>query len=176
MGNFGPDTVRAMHKTDVALINGGTLRGNKVFSAGKVTRKELLEMHPFGNQVAKIHATGKELFDYINMNLDGWDTASGAFVQVSGLKYEFDHSKPAGQRLQKLTTEDGTEVDPAQEFTVAITDYMLSNSPLRHNKLYQMTTLNDAVPLVQSFVEAVTNAGDACYTAKLDGRIKDLAA
>eukprot|EP00959_Pyramimonas_sp_CCMP1952_P073426 1534619-Pyramimonas_sp.AAC.1 len=29
MGNFGADAVRAMHKTDVALINGGTLRGNK---------------------------------------------------------------------------------------------------------------------------------------------------
>ncbi|CAK0806774.1 unnamed protein product [Prorocentrum cordatum] len=176
MGNFGADAVRAMHKTDVALINGGTLRGNKVYSAGKASRKDLLEIHPFGNQVAKIYATGKELFDYINMNLDGWDTASGDFVQVSGLRYEFDHTKPAGERLQKLMTEDKKEVDPEQKFTVAITDYMLSNSPLRHNELYQMTTLNDAVPLFQAFVEAVSNAGDACYTAELDGRIKDVAA
>lgn len=172
--DFFTDAVRSFHKTDVALVNGGTMRGNKVYEKGKLTKKICTEMHPFGNAVAKIYATGKELKNYINLMLDCYENVCGNFVQVSGLKYEFDPKQPKGKRLQKLMTADGTEIDEQKKFTVAITDYMLANSPMKHNKLYNMVTLNDAVPLVQALFAAVREAGDKCVESKVDGRIKKL--
>jgi len=175
MGNFATDAVRAMHGTDIAAINGGTLRGDKIYSKGDIVRQTAVEMHPFGNQVAKIYVTGKEFKDYLETSLKCINTFCGNFVQVSGIKYEFDSSKPEGKRLVKLMTLDGKEVADDKEFTCAITDYMLANSKLAKNKLYKMTTLNDAVPLVQAFMEAIQKGGDKCVDVKLDGRIKDLA-
>merc|ERR1712232_837911 len=102
----------------------------------------------------------------INANLDCWEKVCGNFVQVSGLRYEFDPSLPSGHRLVKLMTEDGTEIDEGKTFTVAITDYMLANSKLQKNKLYNMVTLNDAVPLVQALFDAVKKAGEGCITTE----------
>jgi len=98
--DFFTDAVRSMHKTDVALINGGTMRGNKKYPQGKLTKATVTEMHPFGNAVVKIYATGKELKNYINLMLNCYENVCGNFVQVSGLRYEFNPSKPAGKRLK----------------------------------------------------------------------------
>jgi len=173
--DFFTDAVRSMHKTDVALVNGGTMRGNKKYPEGKLTKATVTEMHPFGNAVVKIYATGKELKNYINLMLDCYESFCGNFVQVSGLRYEFNPSKPAGKRLIKLMTADGKDIDESKKFTVAITDYMLANSPMKNNKLYNMVTTNDAVPLVQALFEAVEKAGKTCVNPKVDGRIKKLA-
>jgi len=176
MGVFFTDAVRKMHNVDVALVNGGTMRGDKIYDAGNLTQKTLVEMHPFGNSVAKIRATGKELKNHINLMLKCWERKCGDFVQVSGLKYEFDSTAPSDQRLVKLMTLDGEEVADDATFTVAITDYMLSNSPLKNNKLYNMVTLNDAVPLVLALVQVVQEADreGKCVVMHTDGRIVDV--
>jgi len=174
MGNFFTDAVKTMHQTDVALINGGTIRGNKVFAKGDLTKKIMTEMHPFGNAVVKIYATGKELHDYITKQLDCYDTWCGNFVNVAGLKLEFNPALPKGSRLVKLMKPDGTEVGNDEKFTVALTDYMLANSPLKNNKLYNMVTLNDAVPLVQALFKAAKKAGTECVSPETDGRMKKL--
>jgi len=170
--DFFTDAVRTMHKTDVALINGGTIRGNKEFPVGPLTKQTLTELHPFGNAVAKIYATGAELRKYIDDMLACYDTICGNFVQVSGMRYSFDPAAPAGERVKTFTFSNGTAIEDGQTLTVAITDYMLANSELKHNKLYNMVTLNDAVPLVQALFPAVKAAGDACVAPETDGRIK----
>jgi len=71
-------------------------------------------------------------------------------------------------------TADEKDIDEGKQFTVAITDYMLANSPMKNNKLYNMVTTNDAVPLVQALFEAVQKAGKTCVKPKVDGRIKKL--
>lgn len=177
MGNFFTDAVRKMHKTDFAIINGGTIRGNVIFSKGDLTKKTALSMHPFGNLVYKIYVTGKQLKEYINQSLRCVEKVCGDFVQMSGLKLEFDSKKDPSERLVKLTTSDGKDVDDEKEYTLAITNYMLGNSKLQKNKLYNMGTLNDAVPLILAIYGAFEDsaADDKCISAKLEGRIKDVA-
>lgn len=72
----------------------------------------------------------------------------------------------------------GAEVGDDEQLTVAITDYMLSSAPgLKGNKLYDMTTLNDAVPLVQALFQATLDAKQkpgGCVMPVVDGRIKKL--
>uniref|UniRef100_A0A7S0AHD1 5'-nucleotidase n=1 Tax=Pyrodinium bahamense TaxID=73915 RepID=A0A7S0AHD1_9DINO len=175
-GVFFTDAVRAFHKTDVALINGGTIRGNKVFKRGDLTKAKITAMHPFGNAIVKIYATGKELRDYIEMCLGCYQDVCGAFVQISGLNYTFAPRAEKGERLQTLVHPDGSKVKDSDKFTVAMSDYMLANSPMKHNKLYDMTTTNDAVPIVAALFEAAKRAGEKCLAPKPDGRIVTCAA
>merc|ERR1712129_504027 len=119
----------------------------------------------------KIYATGKEIKTYINRQLECFEDPCGNFIQISGMKYEFDSSEPADKRLGKLMLDDDST------FTVAMTDFMLANSPMKMNKLYDMVTLNDAVPIVLALVEAVkaSDAAGECIDVKTNGRIKNLA-
>jgi len=177
MGDFFTDAVRKMHHTDVAMVNAGTMRGDKLYKGGDLPKKVIVEMHPFGNAVVKIYATGKEIKTYINRQLECFEDPCGNFIQISGMKYEFDSSEPADKRLVKLMLDDDTEVDDDSTFTVAMTDFMLANSPMKMNKLYDMVTLNDAVPIVLALVEAVkaSDAAGECIDVKTNGRIKNLA-
>ena len=38
IGNFMTDAIRAMHHTDAAIVPGGSIRGDKVFPKGKLTK------------------------------------------------------------------------------------------------------------------------------------------
>ena len=86
----------AMHGTDVGIIHGGTLSGDKICRAGPAQRESLLEFHPFGNEVAKIYSTAKEIKDFLDANLDCWEDQCGAVVQLPGLRCRFDSSRPEG--------------------------------------------------------------------------------
>ena len=70
-----------------------------------------------------------------------------------------------------MTFSDGRPIADDAKLTVALTDYMLSQSTLSQNQLYNMVTVNDAVPLVQALFTAVANAGTSCINPILDGRM-----
>jgi len=171
LGDFFTDAVRSFHKTDVAMINGGTIRGNKVFDKGDLSKKTVTEMHPFGNTIVKVYMKGSELKHYIEKQLDCWKDSCGNFVQISGLKYTFNPNEPKGTRLKELTHPDSKPVKDDESFTVALSNYMLGNSPYKHNKLYNMVTMNDAVPIVDALFDAVKKAGSKCINPAKDGRL-----
>jgi len=173
LGNFFTDSVKSVHKTDVAMINGGTIRGGKVFGKGILSKKTITEMHPFGNAIVKVYATGSDLRKYIEKQLDCYSDRCGNFVNVAGLNYTYRPSAPKGSRLVKLTYPNGTAVGDCDKMSVAMSDFMLANSNMRQNKLYNMVTLNDAVPIVQSLFTATEAAGDACIGPQVDGRMKN---
>jgi 2',3'-cyclic-nucleotide 2'-phosphodiesterase (5'-nucleotidase family) len=87
----------------IALINGGTIRGNCIYKKGPLTYGTLLKIHPFSNSIYEVTLTGKELLTVLEMSAsaiildgDGVDlderVADGGFFQVSGLKIEIDVS------------------------------------------------------------------------------------
>jgi len=173
-GNFICDAMRESFGVEVALTNSGAIRGGKVFK-GDITMRDLMQMDPFSSVIVKFYATGKELTEYVNICLDCIEDPCGNLVQISGLKYEFDSTKPKGHRLIKLMTEDGKDIDEKRDFTVAMTQFMFNSSPMKGNRLYKMVTPNDAQPLLPALDSAVKKGGDECISPKLDGRIKDLA-
>lgn len=159
----------------MAIINGGTIRGNKFFPKGNLTKKIITEMHPFGNSIVKIYATGSEIRQYLNKQLNCWKQVCGNFCQVSGLKYTFNPDADAASRLKSLHYANDTEVKDTDVMTVALSDYMLANSDMKHNKLFEMTTTNDAVPIVTALFEYTKKTyadGGKCLNPKKDGRIK----
>src|SRR5579871_1535607 len=49
LGDLVADAIRADTGVDVALMNSGSIRGDRVYPAGPITGRTLLAMHPFGN-------------------------------------------------------------------------------------------------------------------------------
>jgi 5'-nucleotidase len=124
LGNFVADAYRRRMKTDIALINGGSIRANTTFGPGALTRRDVLTVLPFGDHVVKLAVSGSILKQALENGVSrlGQEEA-GRFPQVSGLKYRYDGSKPVGSRVISITV--GSQpVIPSKIYTLATTAYV----------------------------------------------------
>jgi 5'-nucleotidase len=91
---------------DIALINGGTIRGDKIYPAGDLTYLTVNEILPFRNEIVKVQLPGTELRQVLEISassitVEGDDcsdpnatrTPSGGFLQIGGLKVTYDTSR-----------------------------------------------------------------------------------
>lgn len=111
LGNLIADGMLAKAKTfDSGIIaavqNGGGIRAG--IDAGPVTTGEVLTTLPFGNTLAVMELSGAELLAALERSVSVYPRESGGFLQVSGLKVEFDSSKPANERIVSVTYNNGT--------------------------------------------------------------------
>ena len=83
---------------DVAIMNGGGIRAD--IPAGDITYNQIIKVHPYGNALCVVEATGQEIIDALEWTArntmstysDGENSVGemGGFLQVSGLKYTID--------------------------------------------------------------------------------------
>lgn len=122
LGNLSADALRDYCDADIAIQNGGGIRAG--LTAGDVTVGDVFAMLPFDNKVTLVEVTGQTVWDALENGVDGYPTTNGKFPQVSGIKYTFDGSKPAGERIVSVTLEDGTPLDLNAWYTLACNDFM----------------------------------------------------
>lgn len=120
IGNLFADAIRATTESDVALTNGGGIRGEKVYAPGSaITRRDVLAEFPFGNHVAVLDISGKALRAALENGISRMPDSAGRFPQISGMSFEADLSKPAGQRVLSVR---------------------VGNAPLDESKMYKLVT------------------------------------
>jgi 2',3'-cyclic-nucleotide 2'-phosphodiesterase (5'-nucleotidase family) len=124
LGNFIADVMRSAVGADVAITNGGGIRTNALFPAGRITRKDVLAWLPFGNVVVKVAVPGAVLREALENGVSQWEQVAGRFPQVSGLRYSFNPARPAGSRIVEVRVGD-RPLDEAATYTVATNDFML---------------------------------------------------
>jgi 2',3'-cyclic-nucleotide 2'-phosphodiesterase (5'-nucleotidase family) len=124
LGDVVADAVRAEAGADLAIVNSGSIRGNRIFPAGPLTRRTLIEIHPFDNVVVKLSVPGRVVLQALNTGLGRLPAAAGMFPQVSGLKVIADANAPPGSRVREVQV-NGRELDPDRTYTVAIPDFIL---------------------------------------------------
>lgn len=73
--------------------------------------------------------------------------------------------------MTRLRYANGTALREDKELTVAMIDYFYAKSDWRQNKLFEMGTVNDAVPLILALYAYVQKAGSSCIAPALEGRI-----
>ncbi|MCR4938567.1 MAG: bifunctional metallophosphatase/5'-nucleotidase [Treponemataceae bacterium] len=151
IGNLCADAYRAVAQADIGLVNGGGIRAN--LPLGDITYADIINVHPFGNMLCKVNATGQQILDCLefacrntrSVYKEGTKAVgeSGGFQNVSGLKFTIDTSIPsstttddtgmftgvAGERRVKdvVVLKDGkwVPIDPKANYTVASHNYML---------------------------------------------------
>jgi 2',3'-cyclic-nucleotide 2'-phosphodiesterase (5'-nucleotidase family) len=124
IGNLVADALRWSAQTEVAVTNGGGIRGGKIYPPGTtITRRDILTELPFGNRLVTLEVSGRDLKAAIENGLSRLPNPSGRFPQVSGLKIEADVSRPAGSRVQSITVGDAPLYE-GKVYSVATNDFM----------------------------------------------------
>ena len=128
--------------TDIAFINAGGIR--VPLPAGDLTLNDILIVHPFGNALSVIEATGQQVLDALEWSVHSMPGEFGGFAQVSGITFEvdptipspaiaddhtmFDHIDDTMERRVRNVLVGGEPLDPAKTYTLASTDYVLMNN------------------------------------------------
>ena len=79
---------------DISVMNGGGIRNKAI--TGEITYKTCKDIHTFGNVACLQTVTGQQMLDALEWGSRqlGSGEESGGFLQVSGLTYHIDTSKP----------------------------------------------------------------------------------
>ena len=125
VGNFIADAFRAATAADVGLMNGGSIRADELIRPGPLTNRDVLSILPFKNRVVKIELDGATLRQALEHGVarSAEDAEPGRFPQVSGIRFTFDASRPAGSRIVSLTV-NGKPLDRDKKYTLATSDYV----------------------------------------------------
>ena len=173
LGDFIADAFRARMKTDVALINGGGIRGDRIVPAGPLSRRDVVAVLPFANVVVSVELTGRALRTALEQGLARLDREGGGFLQVSGLTLTLDPSRPVGQRVVAVEV-GGAPLDAARRYQVAVVDYVANGGDgITAFREAQMIVDAESGPLAaEVLLQAVAAAGT--IAPAVDGRIRIL--
>jgi len=124
MGNLIADAMRAAVGADVAITNGGGIRGDKEYEAGhKLTRGDILAELPFGNKTVKLELKGSDVLAALENGFSQVEEGAGRFPQISGMTVEANLKAPAGSRVKSVMVGD-KPLDPSATYTLATNDFM----------------------------------------------------
>ncbi|WP_314231914.1 bifunctional UDP-sugar hydrolase/5'-nucleotidase [Solobacterium moorei] len=143
LGDYNADAYLWRTGADIALMNAGGVRTN--VNVGTVTKKDLISVNPWMNQVGVIEATGQTILDALEHGARFYPNNNGGYLQVAGLTYEIntkvttspvvedskgsflcvDPTKP--RRVQNVLV-CGEPIDPNRTYRVAGTFYILQYS------------------------------------------------
>ena len=120
-------------KTGAQLSATSDYRLEGGIAQGEISRAAIAGIYPYENTLKAIRITGAQLRVYLEQSAkyyalrDGKIGVDGSiagynFDIVSGVAYDIDLSQPVGSRIRNLRYK-GTEVAPADTFTMAINSY-----------------------------------------------------
>lgn len=124
LGEFIAMAMKTEVKADIGFTNGGGIRGDRQYEAGTIlTRKDILKELPFGNVTVKLAINGAHVRELVEHGVSKVEDAAGRFAHYAGLNFEYDVTKPEGQRVTSLSV-NGAPVDPSKIYTLATNDYV----------------------------------------------------
>lgn len=159
LGDLCADAYRTIGESDIAFVNGGGIRAD--IAAGDVTYEDIINVHPFGNELCVAEVSGQEILDALEMAVRYYPQENGGFLHVSGMTYTIDASVPSsvvtndegdfvevsGQRRIKDVTVGGEPLDPEKTYTLASHNYMLKSGGDGYAMFRDNTILRDSVML-----------------------------
>jgi 2',3'-cyclic-nucleotide 2'-phosphodiesterase (5'-nucleotidase family) len=159
LGNLCADAYRAIGGADIAFVNGGGVRAS--IPAGDITLGQIISVHPFGNYLCVVEATGQEILDALEMGVRNMPEENGGFLQVSGMTFTIDVSVPTSVTLDENglfvsigdtrrvgnVLVNGEPIDPAKTYTLASHDYLIKNAGDGYTMFQDNVLLQDAIML-----------------------------
>ncbi len=165
LGDLVADAYRNVMGADIGIANGGGIRAD--LEQGDITYEDIINVHPYGNEMCVAEATGQEILDALELGASKYPEENGGFLQVSGLTYTIDPSIPSsvvrndegefikvdGAYRVKDVFVNGEPLDLNKTYTVASHNYMLKNGGdgyvmFKDNKLIKDCTMLDNEVLI----------------------------
>jgi 2',3'-cyclic-nucleotide 2'-phosphodiesterase (5'-nucleotidase family) len=119
LGNLLADAARDQMQTDIAILNGGSIRINDNIPPGPITNYDMEGIFYFSNSLIGVQATGRQLLEMLNNSVSRVDAGDGRFLQVSGLTFRYGPDvKPEDVEVN------GKPLDLNASYSVATTDFV----------------------------------------------------
>ena len=126
-GNLCGDIMRLALDADAAFLNGGTIRSDQIHAAGQLTMRDFVSMLPFTDELVVVRVTGQDVLAALETGVSSWPKREGRFLQVSGIRFAFDPTRPPGDRIVPgSVTIAGAALDGERHYTVATKAYLRS--------------------------------------------------
>ena len=125
LGNLLADAMREQMQTDVAMINGGSIRINDNIPPGPITKYDMEGVFYFTNRIIATTVTGEDLLEMLRNSVSRADAGDGRFLQVSGVK--FTYRAPQFTIEPSAVLVGGRPLDVHARYTVATVDFMYQN-------------------------------------------------
>ena len=120
LGNLAADSFRWAAKSDIAIVNGGGLRAN--LPKGDVTKRNIMAIFPFGNTLRIAQIKGSIIREMLEHSVEFYPASFGGFLDVSGMTFSYDPTKPAKHRVEKIVI-GGQNLDENKIYTIALADF-----------------------------------------------------
>lgn len=180
VGNFIADAYKNAVQADIGFVNGGSIRADLLYEPGILTKRDVISILPFNNAIVKVEVSGKTLQQVLEHGVarsgPGEDNEPGRFPQVSGMRFEYDTSKPVGNRIVSISV-GGKPVTDSGTYTIATSDFLVS----RGGDGYTMfkdgkvaASAADAPKDSDVFEASIKNAPNSTISPVVDGRIKKI--
>lgn len=177
VGNFIADAYREAVGADIGFVNGGSIRADLLYNPGILTKRDVLSILPFNNPIIKVELTGKTLREILEHGVarsgPGEDNEPGRFPQVSGIRFSFDPSRPAGSRVSEIFVGGKRLVEEAR-YTVATSDFLVTRAGdgyVMFKDAKILTPAESAPKDSEVFEAAIKNAPDLTIAPRVEGRI-----
>lgn len=121
MGQFVASTMAKLGGTEIAIINGGGIRGG--FEAGTITMGDMYTILPFDNTLVTLDVTGAELKKLIEHGIYPPSFRPGQFY---GIEVWYDKDAEAGQKITKIQLLDGTPIEDDKYYSVSTLDFLIT--------------------------------------------------
>ena len=179
LGDLCADAYREQTGADIAIINGGGIRAD--IPAGDITYGDIISVHPYGNMICVVDATGQQIIDALEWGARSLPDENGAFLQVSGLTYEIDMSVESsctydmdgmftgveGDYRVKNVRVGGEPIDPEKTYMVASHSYLLKDCGDGYTMFKESQMILDEVILDnQVLINYITRAMDGVVDEK----------
>lgn len=150
MGEWVSEIMKQATKADISIQNGGGLRIG--LEKGDLTVGKMYELMPFDNTLYTGKLTGAQVKVAIE---NGINNDKISFGQVAGVYVVYDLSRPFGDRVVKMTLENGQPLDMNKVYTVVSNDFMFDGGD-NYTVLKEAKDKKDTgVPVRDSIIEYV---------------------
>ena len=118
LGDLVADAMRAASGSQIAFQNGGGIRAD--IPKGPITVEEVFTALPFDDDMVSMDLTGEQIKELLEKSV-----LSENILQVSGIRVEYDLSKPAGAKVASVAVA-GKPMEADATYRVVTNDFLAS--------------------------------------------------
>lgn len=169
MGNWLCDVIRKAADADIAFQNPGGVRAS--MESGPIRYADVYRVMPFDNTIVVAEMSGDEIHEYLE-TIGRRDS----FLHVSGLHYTIDYTHAPGDRITSVHLENGTELEAAGTYRVAVNNFMAQGGDDLPVLIGRPNTRDTGVVIREAMASAcrAATASNLPISARAEGRVTQI--
>ena len=170
IGDLAADAVRSLLHTNIAFIAASELKPkDPPLPAGRITLKDIEPLISYPEDpLAVLEITGKAVRQALERSVSIYPQPNLGFLQVSGIEFAFDSTKPAGSKVTAVKV-GGVPINDDALYSVGVTN-SVANGALGYWKCWEQDKVKQRRPdaTILKAVEAYFKANPKIDYSKLN--------